>query len=178
VNSSWRKLIQYSGGESKVFARPMRRSKASAARAPESRCGAFAAVESDSRLAIEEIVIAFARLEVMPEVRARLGSEGPAPETLPSSATPKESVLFRQAHRSLRTGHIDEALALLEKMTEQYPDGVLVQEREALAIEASSGARRQRGRDGPRSCVRPRVPRQSAFGACASRCGAHPVDRV
>jgi hypothetical protein len=60
----------------------------------------------------------------------------PAPPVAPSAPpTISEVALLEQARAALRAGDTAHALVLVEQDATLYPDGVLVEEREALAIE-------------------------------------------
>jgi outer membrane biosynthesis protein TonB len=60
----------------------------------------------------------------------------PPPLAAPAKPHVSEVALLEQARASLRSGNAAAALALADNAAAQYPDGVLVEEREALAIEA------------------------------------------
>lgn len=74
-------------------------------------------------------------VHVAPKPPAAVGVEpapAPAPPVVP---TISEVALLEQARSALRGGDAAHALALVEQAATSYPDGVLVEEREALAIE-------------------------------------------
>jgi outer membrane protein assembly factor BamD (BamD/ComL family) len=65
----------------------------------------------------------------------------PAPhEAREAREAHEESLLVAQARQALRSGDSAGALAQLARANERFPRGVLGQEREAIAIEALSGA--------------------------------------
>lgn len=76
-----------------------------------------------------------ARVETSPPVEATAAAET-ASAPARASRLAEESRLVMEARRALRSGDAREALRLLESATGRFPDGALVQEREALSIEA------------------------------------------
>jgi type IV secretory pathway VirB10-like protein len=52
----------------------------------------------------------------------------------PAAALLRETALLRDAHRALRTGQADQALALLDRHAREHPDGVLREERLATRV--------------------------------------------
>jgi hypothetical protein len=63
-------------------------------------------------------------------------SAEPSAETTPASRLREESQAIVESRSALRAGDPKGALRLLELLRARYPDGALVQEREALTIEA------------------------------------------
>ncbi len=78
-------------------------------------------------------------------------SGGSAPVASPARAL-DESRLTAAAHQALRSGDARQALVLLDRAARNFPNGLLVQEREALLIEAlhRAGERRAAERRGRR----------------------------
>lgn len=66
-----------------------------------------------------------------------------APTKAPGANPEAEVQLLEEAMASLTKGETDSTLRLLERHARDYPDGLLVQEREVLAIEALMKAGRQ-----------------------------------
>jgi hypothetical protein len=91
------------------------------------------------------VVIAPAPVEPPPPSHVRVAPPKPAAPPAPAVDTPvpppplpqiSEVTLLEQARVALRGGDITRALALTEQHATLYPDGALVEEREALTIEA------------------------------------------
>jgi len=90
-------------------------------RAPERRLGAGGAANSPPRAPTPEISPAASAEAARVERESRLR---------------EESRLLSEARDALRRGDASSALGLLEQIRAKFPGGILVQEREALAIEA------------------------------------------
>jgi hypothetical protein len=82
---------------------------------------------------------ASASFERVPDPASEIGSVKSFPDVRPDRAgegTPNESKRVTEARSLLRNGDALGALAVLDRVLVEFPRGVLVQEREALAIEA------------------------------------------
>jgi hypothetical protein len=72
------------------------------------------------------------------------GVRHPVRSATPAAANPlrQEITLIKEARQALREGHAAHALRVLEECRRLHPDGVLVQERERLTVEALIAAGR------------------------------------
>lgn len=77
-----------------------------------------------------------------PALPSRASASPPAPSALivktgaDAAAPPSESELMKRAHSALRSGSPHRAMSWLDQHQKHYPGGVLMQEREVVAIES------------------------------------------